>query len=438
MPNDISPGPVSRRIEELDLLRGFAVFGILVANMAQYFLPDLFSDTAISIRGTDDADVLSWIGVHAFVDNKFLTLFSLLFGVSFALLGQSLADRGGGKAILSRRLSVLLMFGLIHGVFFYYADILVGYALAAFLLWPMLALRPRTQLIVGIVLLGVVAGPWRYLVSGPDPGAPTLTELRDTAKRELSAALDENIHAENGDPASSASPFSSEEVAAAWEEIQAYSVGPMSVSLSERLEHLIPLFVAVIAYVLWRSLGLFLIGAAIYRSGWLTGKTPRDWRRYALLFLPLGLIVNVGVSILLYRNDVSPGPLTRELAVMDEAAALLLALGYASLVFWFAKSVSLRWLTARVASVGRTALSNYIGQSVVMAVVATHYGLSLFGELSRAATIVLAVAFFALQIVLSHGWMQHFRYGPLEWIWRCISYWTILPIRQPRQSRPGP
>lgn len=416
------------RIAELDVLRGLAVFGILVANMAQYFLPTLLSDKPVSIRGDAAADAVSWYFVHVFVDNKFLTLFSLLFGISFALLSTKLSARKSGKRILLRRFAALFLFGLVHGLFFYYADILLGYAVAAFLLWPLAGRRPRTQLITGIALLLVVAGPWRFLVSGPEPGAAEIPNIAASAKTELATGLDRS---KNGHVSGEvALTFTYTESADAWNEVEAYRNGPVSVSIAERLEHFVGILVVVLAYVLWRSLGLFMIGAALYRSGWLANRTAGDWLRLTLWLLPAGVLANLAVSFFLYQDYLTPGGVTRALAVADELAALLLAAGYGCLVFWLVKVRAARWLSSRIASVGRTALSNYLGQSIVMSVVATHYGLSLFGELSRTGMIGVAAAFFGLQIVVSHWWMNRFRYGPLEWLWRCFTYWSMLPNRR--------
>lgn len=421
------------RIAELDVLRGLAVFGILVANMAQYFLPGLLSDKPASIRGDAAADAVSWYLVHVFVDNKFLTLFSLLFGISFALLSSKLSARNSGKRVLLRRFAALFLFGLMHGLFFYYADILLGYAVAAFLLWPMAGARPRTQFITGIALLLVVAGPWRYVVSGPEPDAAEIANIAAAAKTELAIGLDRSDAGNRNGAA--ALTFTDPEISDAWHEIAAYRNGPVQESLAERLEHFVGILVVVLAYVLWRSLGLFLIGTALYRSGWLTRQSGGDWLRLTLWLLPAGVLVNLSVSHFLYRDYLVPGDFTRLLAVADEFAALLLAAGYGCLVFWLVKIRAASWLSARIACVGRTALSNYLGQSVVMSVVATHYGLSLFGELSRAAMTGVAAAFFCLQIVASHWWIGRFRYGPLEWLWRCFTYWSMLPNRRSAPER---
>lgn len=251
--SNLSASGTKRRILELDVLRGFAIFGILVANMSQYFLPDLLSNNAISIRGDHDADVLSWLVVHALVDNKFLTLFSVLFGISFAILIDKFVARPGASWNMLRRLCALLLFGLIHGLFFYYADILTGYAVAALLLWPLAARRPRSQIIAGAVLLAVVIGPWQYFVSGPESNAATLSQRLNTAKLELSMALANDQADTNGE----AVEFSLSEISAAWDETQAYRIGPFSESMNERQEHLLNIIILIVAYVLWRSLAPF-------------------------------------------------------------------------------------------------------------------------------------------------------------------------------------
>lgn len=151
--------------------------------------------------------------------------------------------------------------------------------------------------------------------------------------------------------------------------------------------------------------------------------------------LPIGILLNGAVSFSIYQNYIGDGQQSRELAVADELAALVLAFGYASLMFWIVKSRVLVGITGRIASVGRTALSNYILQSAAMSVLATHYGLSLFGQLSRTNMIGVSLLFFGAQIFVSHAWLRRYRYGPLEWLWRCITYWTLMPNLRPSSQQ---
>lgn len=124
-----------------------------------------------------------------------------------------------------------------------------------------------------------------------------------------------------------------------------------------------------------------------------------------------------------------PGRLTFAGNLLQDASSILIAGGLAGLVFWWCRTGSTGRLRHSLECVGRTALSNYIGQSVVTSLIATSYGLGLFGDLTRPQILALAVVCFAGQLVVSSLWLRHFRMGPLEWIWRCLTYWRWIPIR---------
>ncbi len=143
------------------------------------------------------------------------------------------------------------------------------------------------------------------------------------------------------------------------------------------------------------------------------------------LGLPLAIVATL-IRGLAWRT---PGQLTFAGTLFHDVASILIAVGFSFLIFLWCQSGSGEMLRRALSCVGRTALSNYIGQSVMTSLIATSYGLALFGDLSRLQILLLAVICFAGQLVVSSLWLRVFRIGPLEWVWRCLTYWRWLPVR---------
>jgi uncharacterized protein len=182
-------------------------------------------------------------------------------------------------------------------------------------------------------------------------------------------------------------------------------------------------------FLLWRTLALFMIGAGIFRSGFVTKGSAIEWSRVARLGVGVGLPLSLVATWLTQREL---------LAVMDwrwpdflhTLSALPLAAGLAGLVFLWRARPGQRWLWSRVEAAGRTALTNYIGQSLVIALLAEPWGFGLYGQLNGVAMTVTAIVVFTLLAEASYLWLRYFRLGPLEWLWRCGTYWQWLPNRR--------
>jgi len=385
------------RIATLDVLRGLALLGILLMNMEAFVGPMDLSTTGIDPhwRGVDRwADAF----VYIFVQGKFFTLFSLLFGAGFAVMAQraEVAGRDFSRFYLRRSLG-LLGIGLAHALLLWSGDILVAYALLSFLL---LAFReaPRGWLPAMGVLAWLAAAGLMLLL-----GAVVALMPAD-------AAAAQAAHAQ----------------AAIEAQRQAYGHGSYAQAVLQRLRD----FGASLGALLVvgpQVLGMFLIGSWFARSGAIA--RPADHRRlFAWLrwgALPLGLALMLGSAW--YQPWLAPGRFDLRSAtayVLASVAGLLMCLGY--LAWGVRWSHALRWL----APAGRMALSNYLGQSLVCTLLFYGYGLGLFEQMGRAWQLLFAVALFAAQAALSRAWLRRFRFGPMEWLWRAITYWRLPPLRR--------
>lgn len=380
----------------LDVLRGFALFGVLLANLGvvitaaaapselQALHPQAFQKAAGAV-------------LRVLVAGKFVFIFSLLFGLGLAVQMERAAARGRTLSVLYlRRLGILLLIGLAHAVVLWWGDILAVYAVLGLVLFRFRFLEDRT-------LLGLSA----FLLYVP----PTLV----AARRGLMALL--------GGESSPGTDFSVLhgleaagylEVAAAQREMYlAFYTSPFALSNGSY------------------ALGAFLVGYVVGRRR-LLQEAEKYLDHYRLIFrwcLPFGIFCSSfgALSIYFPMPATSPWAMVRLLPI-NIGSVTLSAAYISAVVLCFQHPAGQRWLNP-LASVGRTALSNYLMQSVLYLLLVTGVGLSLGGRLGPLAAFPIAAAFFLLQIVWSHVWLKFFRFGPAEWLWRSLAYGQRQPLR---------
>ncbi|EJE50023.1 putative membrane protein [Acidovorax sp. CF316] len=381
------------REHAIDALRGFALLGILVVN-AGSFASTYFglgvADPAFS-RPVDHA--VRWFVALVF-ETKFYLLFSLLFGYSFALQMDS-AQRSGsafGPRFL-RRLAGLLLLGVAHAWLLFAGDILVTYALLGALLLLMRRLRPGTAVVLAVALLGLVSACWgllAWLMSLAPPMDWPLAEIH--AKAQQAAA--------------------------------AYRAGALD-AIAQRGRDMADGVWFVLVFVQAPcALAMFLLGLAAHRSGYLAraASEPARLRRWLWCCLPIGaagalLYATVQTSMVRPSDHVSAAVLA-----VDLATAPFLTLGYVAALLWALQHrPGGGTLAAWLEPAGRMALSNYLLQSLVGALVFTAYGLALVGRVPPLAVLLGCVALYAAQLSLSRRWMAQHAYGPVEWLLRAFT-----------------
>lgn len=391
------PVTPNERITTLDILRGLALLGILLMNIEAFAGPLDLSFTGIDAhwQGLD-----RWADgfVYIFVQGKFFTLFSLLFGVGFAVMAQraEAAGRDFTRFYLRRSLG-LLVIGVLHVVLLWAGDILVAYALLSFML---LAFReaPRSWL----------------------PALGTASYLAAAVLLLLLGALMSLL------PADEAAKQTRTALASIEAQRQAYGHGSYGLAVLQRLRDFGTTLGALLV-VGPQVLGMFLIGAWFARSGAIAhpAEHPRLFAALRWGALPVGLaLMLLSVWWLPY---VAPGRFdlrSTSTYALNAVAGLLMCLGY--LAWGVRWSAHLRWL----APAGRMALSNYLGQSLVCTLVFYGYGLGWFEQMGRAWQLLFAVSLFAVQVLLSHYWLKYFRFGPMEWLWRAMTYLQLPPLRR--------
>ena len=457
----MTPGPVDHagRVAALDALRGVALLGLLLASVRQMFLP--WNVARFAVPPDRLSGWLDWGLFDAIVDLKFITIFSLLFGAGFALQSARLeAVDPRWPGLYLRRLALLAGCGLLVGLLIYPAEILLPYAAAGVLLFAVRRWSAQALFRTGLVLVATTV-VWGYqlgTLGRVSPGVTLASATAFAAAASLTAGRDWRIVLSlvvallcvavvvltvHDDPrplgASLATEFDLAVQAlesmrhgdpASWpREFEVRQTGSFRDLLELNRDQHASMLAWFGTMMLWRVLGLFMIGAAIARSGALTEAHPAFWRRVSVVALSIGLPLSVLATLLQSREMQGQGD-WRWPEWAHVASAFPLALGFAARVMLAEQRGRRRWWYRRMESAGRMALTIYVVQSLFMALLAERWGFGLYGRLDGPQLTAIAFATFSILAIASHAWLARYRLGPLEWLWRCGTYLRWLPLRR--------
>lgn len=400
------PVDSQQRLDVLDVLRGFALLGILVANVLMF--SGLFFKDMAGLASPGMLDRIVYFAIEVLVHGKFYSIFSLLFGIGFFIFLSRAARRGGSAGrLFARRLTILLAIGVVHATLLWAGDILTLYALLGYVLLLFYRCSPRVLL---AWVVGLLAS--RILLYALMWGSGMHHPLEPSA---------------DGDAAG-------ESFDAIGAMIAGFQGGYGDVLWANALQLYGRWVSLIVSLRLPTVLALFLLGLWIGRCGIaadLSGNRPL-LRRAAAWGLGLGLPLN-GLWAWLAADAVPylPGSLggMGELAV-ESIGVPLLAIGYAAGVALLMQSERSRSGLTLLAPVGRMALSNYLFQSIACMFIFYGFGLGLYGQFGTAAAVGIVLPVYAVQVALSRWWLSHFRFGPAEWLWRRLTYGGPVPLRR--------
>lgn len=400
-----NPLPISERIEILDVLRGLAVCGILVGNV-QWFSgygmmpPSLVAQTPLH-------DQVTHFLVHFFVEGKFYSIFSFLFGFGFAMQMARADERGdAGASLFKRRLFWLLVIGLLHAYLLWAGDILSIYAVMGFVL---LLFRKKSNesllkwsfwlIVVPIITYFLLYVAWIMFAPADAAAGFEASQLE---------GWNSNIQAVSG--------------GSFWEILTGYN-----------RQYVIGRYMGLIFNMrLPKILAMFLLGLYAYRRGFFQNPSKHApfIRRVLLWGFVIGIIGNLMMAFLSGGEGAFPPSVAGVIGVIGYAFGVpALALGITALVTTLYQRASWHNVLALLAPVGRMALTNYLLQTVICVLLFYGYGLGWFGSFRALQATLLALSIFAFQIVISSLWLKYFRFGPMEWIWRQLTYGRRMPIR---------
>lgn len=400
----LQPVAPQERIAALDVLRGFALSGILLMNMESFVGPVFQANTGMD-PGLAGADRIADGLVYFFVQGKFFTLFSLLFGMGFAMMVQRAEAAGRPFAGLYwRRSLALLGIGLVHSLLVWSGDILVPYALLSI---PLLAFREvPARWLAWLGAACYLAAPAMLLGLGLlSVWVPGWDALMAEAGQEMAGMAEAQR--------------------------QAYGSGSYAMAVAQRVRDFGLMLSNLVVFGVM-VFGMFLLGAAFARSRAIQRPElyPRlyPWLRWAVL--PAGLLLMLASFLVAPSASVLVFDLRTGLAqALGAVAAAMMCLGYLA---WVMRGLEIpqaaRWLEW-LAPAGRMALSNYLVQSIVCTLAFYGYGLGFFEHLPRFWQVPFALGLFAIQVMYSQWWLQRFRFGPAEWLWRSLTYLKPQPMR---------
>jgi uncharacterized protein len=408
----LSPVGDDERIQAMDVLRGFALLGILLMNIEAMVGPMNGALTGLDPTLTG-ADRLADALIYILVQGKFYPLFSLLFGMGFAvMMARSAAAGRPFVAIYARRVLALLAIGLAHALLVWSGDILTTYALVAVVLLVFFRNTPQSRLPKWAVFW-ILVPPLLMLAVGALLELAQLTPEGRTQIAALAASseLQNNAHLEA--------------------QRLAQGEGSYAQAVAQRVEDL-KMMLGYLVFWGWQILGLFLLGAWFVRSGAIARPSAFD-RLYARLrwvALPLGLAMTLLAFRLSPTLSMGPTGLVGASAMgLSMLGGVLMCLGYLAWIVRGLQSPAMAPKLGWLAPAGRMALTNYLLQSLVCTWIFSGYGLGYFEQLPRAWQVPFVLGFYTLQVLLSHAWLSRFRYGPAEWLWRAATYLRLPDLR---------
>jgi len=397
--SEVAPVQEQSRIKTLDVLRGLAVLGILAVNAAFFSAPWQTSiNPALPPLAVDQNTLWSWFVMHVFFEFKFITMFSLLFGASIYLVGGERDDKVRG-AVLTRRLVWLLVFGLIHALLIWYGDILVTYAITGFIVMLARSWKPSSLITAGVVLylLALLIQSLMAMLLGVVPAAK-MGEIEAQIAAVFAVPPEEFARMQ-----------------------AAYQGGVLS-GLRENIDTWLMFLSSGLVTLIIRTAGVMMIGMALFKVGFLSGNAPK-WLYGLLVVLGAAALGAIGYQAWLnWQAGFDMMHMVSRGSVANGAFSIVVTLGYISLLVLLVKAGA-RLLTEPLAAVGRMAFTNYITQSLIMTTI--FYGgrgFGLWGEVDRPTLWAIVLGVWALQLIWSPLWLMRFQMGPLEWIWRRLSY----------------
>lgn len=423
----VAPTRSNERIGALDFVRGWALFGILLMNITGFGLSNAYYNP-LNNGGATGADLMSWQVIQIFFDGTQRGLFSLLFGAGIILLTSKLEERDPVNAsdIYMRRNLWLIGFGMVNvWILLWPGDILYTYGVTALFAYGFRKLMPRWLIAIGLASLALVAfNNYSFAQDSLESyeqaqAALAVENAGGTLTEEQTAAISAWRAAE------AEHTLSAEAVAAdiaahrnGWRSTQE-AIAPLAVWL--QTTHLY--------YAFGDVFGMMLIGMALFKLGVLTLARPVAlYVGMVLVGYGIGLPVNVMEARWIVDNNFSLLAFSQANVTFD-VGRLSMTLGHLGLLLLLYRSGLFGWLRRSMAAVGQMALTNYLTHSVVCAIIFT--GLGLFGALQRHELYYIWASICVVQLVISPIWLKHYRFGPLEWFWRLLTYWQKPGFRRP-------
>lgn len=428
--NQLGPVSGAERIKSLDVLRGVALLGILLMNITGFGLV-LWAYVDPTVQGGSEGyNLYVWIMNNMFFEGTMRAMFSMLFGVGMVLMTSRMIKKGGGLEVADiyyRRTIWLLIFGIIHGyLILWVGDILFAYGLYGLFLFPFRDTSPRKLILAAAVLtlFGMSLGVYEY---SKNMNYLEQYELARTYSDETT--IPEDI----------------KKGSTAWESLVAeYKTPPEEVKENTESMHKgyfdVVLFLAPINRFLqseynydhnpWDILAMMLLGIALYKLRVITAELSyKSYLKMILVGYGIGLAINYYETMTILNSNFSLEAFQKA-ELTYAIGRIAVSFGHIGLVMIFCKLNVIAVLKNSLAAVGRMALTNYIMHSVICAIIFTGIGFSMFGKLQRYELYYVVISIWIFQLIISPLWLKYYKFGPLEWLWRTLTYKQLQPFKR--------
>jgi uncharacterized protein len=401
----------------LDALRGFAVMGILAMNIAAFNMPFMAYLSPAIYGGDTGADLVSWFASYILFDGKMRGLFSLLFGASTLLIAEKAEAKGESAAkVHYARMFWLALFGLAHFFFIWFGDILFLYASVGCIAFLFRKWEPRRLIkwalilyILGFLLFTAGTGGMLYRMYEARQPDATAKQIKDYEKI-----------IKNDD-------FT---MVGVQKDIDLHRGGYLQIVNHKLNEEWSEPFAGVLQSI-FETLPLMMIGMALLKNGFLLGQwDPSRYRKWAFWGIGGGALLSAIAALGQYASSFNPIVVINAQISWMILPRLVMTLGYAAGLILSIQRLAGSAFLARVVATGQAAFTNYLGTSMVMTTVFYGYGLGLYGHVGRAQLWLLVVAAWLIMLIWSKPWLERFRYGPLEWLWRSLARMEVQSFRR--------
>ncbi|MFT6268762.1 MAG: hypothetical protein ACJAVV_001577 [Alphaproteobacteria bacterium] len=403
----------NERLQNIDILRGIALLGLPTMNMVVFAMPFAAYLNPSAMPNASWLDHTVFSVFYIFADQKFMGLFTLLFGASLVLLSDKITAKGKKPAVTHYiKTFWLLVFGFLHAWFLWEGDVLMLYAVAALLLYPLKKLALPILLTISVLLLST---------------SIYFTHHNDISKQTLGIEVRQEFEAIYS-PSKTQIKEQSTRLLGDYESAMSSTREQFSTDSETNTAAEIALEQLAISGLL-KVFGMMCLGIVLYRLGIIQGqKSDMFYKRLACWGIAFGSVLTCANLAWNYVQHWQIDSYFRYGMIFKDIGAVFITLGYVGLINLLINQKRYLVVKAKIGFVGQMALTNYIMQSLICGLIFYGYGLGWHGSLSRIELLPIVAGIWMFQIGLSYVWLTYFTQGPLEWIWRCLTYFKFLPI----------
>jgi uncharacterized protein len=432
------PVSAAERLASVDVLRGFALLGILAMNIVAFGWPGPAYGDPMRGGGFEGTDRAVWFFNHLFFEVKMMTIFSMLFGAGLVLMNERAGARGASlRGVYYRRVLWLLVIGAIHAYLVWSGDVLFLYAECGLILYLFRNKTAKTLIIVGVSLMLLIV-PLVLGFGAVVNGMKTITARVDSQIKsgENPSRFARRIHEIWTDSLQKEFKPTPEQKLKNWNKgMDAYRGGYLGIVKHRAFDLLMEQTVGFLLIGFLFAGSRMLLGMGLMKLGVFSAERSRSFYiRMAALGYGISLPLMLFDASELIRHRFESDYLLQGGIFYNIFGSLVVALGHVGVIMLIVRNGALSWLTSRQAAVGRMALSNYLAHSLICTTLFYGYGFGLFGRINRTGLAGIVLCIWLLQLWLSPIWLRHFRFGPAEWVWRSLTYWKRQPMWRPETT----